>query len=218
MAVESLLNKKKRAKKIANILNKEIPDPDTELLYWDDPFKLVIAVALSAQTTDKSVNKVTPLLWGLYPSQFELAKADIVQVEQILRSIGFYKNKAKNAINCAKMVVEEFNGKVPNNMDDLQKLPGVGRKTANIVLNVAFNKVEGIAVDTHVFRISHKLRLSNAKTPQDTEYDLLKVFDKDDWKNLNHQLVLFGRRTCIARNPKCHTCPLEKLCPSKQID
>lgn len=217
MPKESLENKKIRAKEIARILNEEMPNADTELLYWGDPFKLTIAVALSAQTTDKSVNKVTPLLWDLYPDAKALAYADITKVEQILRPIGFYQNKAKNSINCAKMIVENFGGKVPQNMNDLQKLPGVGRKTANIVLNVAFNKVEGIAVDTHVFRVTHLLKLSNAKTPELTEPDLLKIFDEKDWKNLNHQLVIFGRKTCIARRPKCFSCSLSKLCPSRQI-
>lgn len=214
MAYESVENKRKRASKIAKVLNEVLPNPDTELKYWGDPFKLVIAVALSAQTTDKSVNKVTPLLWETYPTAKDLANAEIKKVEQILRSIGFYQNKAKNSINCAKMIVNDFNGEVPDNMEDLQKLPGVGRKTANIILNVIFDKVEGIAVDTHVFRISHRLKLSNAKTPEKTEPDLLKTFDQKDWKNINHQLVLFGRQTCIARNPKCYGCPLAKLCPS----
>ncbi|MDO5329510.1 MAG: endonuclease III [Coriobacteriia bacterium] len=213
---ESLKNKKIRAKEIAKRLNREMPDADTELLHWDDPFKLVIAVALSAQTTDKMVNKVTPLLWDMFPTPQDLANADPVIVEQILRPIGFYQNKTKNAINCARMICDDFNGEVPQTMEELQKLPGVGRKTANIVLNVAFDQVEGIAVDTHVFRISHKLKLSNAKTPAATEPDLLKVFDKDNWKTLNHQLVLFGRHTCTARNPKCIKCPLADLCPSNE--
>lgn len=217
MRKESLKNKKIRANKIAKILDEIMPEADTELLHWDDPFKLVIAVALSAQTTDKMVNRVTPLLWDVYPTPYDLANADIKHVESILRPIGFYQNKAKNTINCAKMICSEFEGQVPQNMDDLQKLPGVGRKTANIVLNVAFDKVEGIAVDTHVFRISHKLKLSDAKTPAATEHDLLKVFDKKNWKPLNHQLVIFGRRVCTARNPKCFECPLGDFCPSKEI-
>ena len=215
--MEYLADKRKRAKKIAEILDREIPNAETELLYWDDAFKLVIAVALSAQTTDKSVNTVTPVLWKKYPTIKDLANARLTDVENILRSIGFYKNKAKNTINCAKMILSDFGGKVPNNMEDLQKLPGVGRKTANIVLNVIFDKVEGIAVDTHVFRISHKLKLSNAKTPAKTENDLLKIFEEKAWKNLNHQLVLFGRSTCTAQNPKCNVCPLSKLCPSNNI-
>lgn len=214
---ESFENKRLRAQKITLKLNEVLPEPDTELMYWGDPFKLVIAVALSAQTTDVSVNKVTPLLWEKYPTPKDLANANIKDVEQILRSIGFYQNKAKNSINCAKMIVENFNNQVPDNMEDLQKLPGVGRKTANIVLNVAFNKVEGIAVDTHVFRISHRLGLSDAKTPAATEPDLLNVFERADWKNINHQLVLFGRRRCMARNPKCHGCPLAELCPSHNL-
>lgn len=214
MTYESIKNKRVRASKIAKILNKVLPNPDTELKWWKDSFKLVIAVSLSAQTTDKSVNQVTPLLWKKYKNAEALSKATLKDVEEILHPLGFYKNKAKNSIACAKMVVKKFGGKVPDNMADLQKLPGVGRKTANIILNVVYDKVEGIAVDTHVFRISHKLKLSSAKTPEKTEWDLLKVFDKKDWKNLNHQLVLFGRQTCIARKPKCKSCPLSKLCPS----
>ena len=178
---------------------------------------MVIAVSLSAQTTDKSVNQVTPLLWKKYKTAKSLSKAKLADVERILHPLGFYKNKAKNSIACAKMIEEKFDGIVPDNMKDLQKLPGVGRKTANIILNVIYDKVEGIAVDTHVFRISHKLKLSSAKTPEKTEWDLLKVFDKKDWKNLNHQLVLFGRQTCIARKPKCESCPLSKLCPSFSV-
>lgn len=216
MPRESFANKKIRAKNIAIELNRILPDPGTELKYWNNAFKLVIAVALSAQTTDKSVNKVTPILWDKYPNSKALSQANLKDVEEILHSIGFYKNKAKNCINCAKMIEEDFNGRVPDNMNDLQKLPGVGRKTANIVLNVAFDKVEGIAVDTHVFRISHRLKLSNAKTPELTEKDLLNVFDKQDWKNLNHQLVLFGRRTCSAINPDCLNCPISKYCPNKR--
>lgn len=214
MAKESLKNKKVRAKKIVDVLNEYLGESKTELLYWDDPFKLVIAVALSAQTTDKAVNKVTPLLWEIYPDVYKLSEAKLSKVEQILRPLGFYKNKAKNSINCAKIIVEQYNGQVPQTMNELQKLPGVGRKTANIVLNVAFDKVEGIAVDTHVYRISHRLMLSDAPNPAKTEPDLLKIFDKKDWKNLNHQLVLFGRYTCISRNPNCTGCPLSKLCPS----
>lgn len=217
MPRETIKNKKIRAKKIANELNKVFPDPDTELLHWESPFRLVIAVSLSAQTTDKSVNLVTPLLWEKYPEISDLANAKLSDVEKILKPLGFYRNKAKNSINCAKIIIDDFNGQVPQNMEDLQKLPGVGRKTANIVLNVAFNIVDGIAVDTHVFRISHRLNLSNAKNPKLTEYDLLKIFEKEDWGNLNHQLVLFGRRTCSAKNPKCNICPLSNLCPRKFI-
>lgn len=214
MAYESIKDKRARASKIAKILNEVLPNPDTELKWWGSPFKLVIAVSLSAQTTDKSVNRVTPLLWKKYKNAEALSKANLKDVEDILHPLGFYKNKAKNSIACAKMLVEKFNNEVPDNMTDLQKLPGVGRKTANIILNVVYDKVEGIAVDTHVFRISHKLKLSKAKNPEKTEADLLKAFNKKDWKNLNHQLVLFGRQTCIARKPKCKECPLSKLCPS----
>ena len=214
MARESLKSKRERASIIASRMNERYGEAETELIYDGDPFHLVIAVLLSAQTTDKAVNKVTPVLWERYPTIEVLAQARQPDVEDILRSIGFFRTKAAHVIACARMVLEDFGGSVPSTMTELTKLPGVGRKTADIVLNVAFDDVEGIAVDTHVFRISHQLKLSNAPTPQATEFDLLKVFDKKDWKPINHQLVRFGREVCIARRPKCRICELADICPS----
>ena len=214
MALESLARKRERATQISKRLNDRYPDPDTMLEYGGDPFRLTIAVLLSAQTTDAAVNKVTPVLWERYPTIEALANADQTDVEDIIRSIGFFRTKAKNVIGCARMVLAEFGGQVPSDIDELQKLPGVGRKTANIVTNTAFGIVEGIAVDTHVFRITHKLRLSAAKTPAETERDLMNVWPQELWEPINHQLVMFGREVCIANRPKCDVCELADLCPS----
>ena len=217
MPRESLKSKRERAKVVAERLKERYPGFETELKIDDDPFHLVIAVLLSAQTTDRAVNKVTPVLWSKYPTIESLANADVKVVEEIIRTIGFYHTKAANVIKCAQMILSDFGGKVPDNMEDLQKLPGVGRKTANIVMNVAFNKPEGIAVDTHVFRITHKLKFSNADTPSKTEQDLLKIFPAETWSDINHEMVLFGRDTCIARRPKCAECILADVCPSSGV-
>lgn len=214
MPRESLKSKRMRAAIVAQRMNERYGEAETELIYDGDPFHLVIAVLLSAQTTDKAVNKVTPVLWERYPTIEALAQAKQEDVEEILRSIGFFRTKAAHVIECARIVLEDFKGNVPSTMGELTKLPGVGRKTANIVLNVAFDDVEGIAVDTHVFRITHMLKLSNAPTPQATEFDLLKVFDRKDWKPINHQLVRFGREVCVARRPKCDICEISDICPS----
>lgn len=214
MPRESLKTKRERAALIAKALDERYPEARTELIYDGDPFHLVVAVLLSAQTTDKAVNKVTPVLWATYPTIPDLASAKTADVEEILRSIGFFRTKAKNVIACARMVLEDFGGQVPSDIDELQKLPGVGRKTANIVSNVAFGNVCGIAVDTHVFRITHLLGLSKATTPSETEQDLLKIFPRESWEPLNHQLVMYGREVCIARRPKCGECILAEWCPS----
>ena len=214
MPRESKSAKRARAIEIASRLTERYPDAQTELIYDGDPFHLVVAVLLSAQTTDKAVNKVTPVLWERYPTPPELASANVSDVEEILRSIGFFRTKARNVIACAQMVLTDFGGKVPHTMEELQRLPGVGRKTANIVTNVAFGEVNGIAVDTHVFRITHLLGLSKAETPAATEQDLLALFPKELWEPMNHQLVMYGREVCIARRPKCGECILGDLCPS----
>ena len=213
MPRESNKTKRARAIKLCERMDKLYPAPECALNYDGNPFKLLIAVMLSAQTTDAGVNKVTPALWNKYPAPQDLACARIADVEEIIRPIGFYKNKARNCVCIAQMVLSDFAGEVPKNMTDLQKLPGVGRKTANVVLNEAFGIVEGIAVDTHVFRIAHVMRLSRAKTPAQTEQDLLKLLPRKYWKNVNLQWILFGRETCTARNPHCDICPMRDLCP-----
>lgn len=217
MARESFKDKRERALLIESKLFDIYGGANCALLYWNDPFKLTIAVMLSAQTTDKSVNKVTPVLWEKYQSIESLANAKVTDIEDILHSIGLYKTKARRVIDIANAVMVNFGGNVPKNMDDLQTLPGVGRKTANIVMNEGFGKSCGIAVDTHVFRIAHKLKLvpNTADTPDKTERNLLKLFPETIWGNINHEWVLFGRQTCIARKPKCDICPVRELCPSK---
>ena len=214
MPRESLKAKRERAITVQNRMNAHYPAAECALHYWDDPFRLTIAVLLSAQTTDKGVNRVTPALWERYPTIPDLAAAHISDVENIIRTIGFYHTKAANVIKCAQMVLSEFGGEVPRTMDELQRLPGVGRKTANIVMNEGFDMVEGIAVDTHVFRIAHKLKFSNAQTAGKVEEDLLKLYPREYWGPINHQWVLFGRATCIARRPRCGECFLCDLCPS----
>ena len=159
MPRETVAAKRERAIAIARRMNERYPKAECALHYDGEPFRLVIAVLLSAQTTDKGVNKVTPALWKRYPTPADLASADVTDVEEIIRAIGFYRTKAANCVKCAQLVVSEYGGEIPRDIDELQKLPGVGRKTANVVLNEAFGIVEGIAVDTHVFRIAHKLKL-----------------------------------------------------------
>ncbi|MEG0477397.1 MAG: endonuclease III [Raoultibacter sp.] len=215
MPRETNAAKRTRALSVAARMNEHYGDAQCALVYGGDPFRLTIAVLLSAQTTDKGVNKVTPALWAAYPTPADLAQAHQADVEAIIRTIGFYHTKAANCIKCAQMVIGDFGGEIPRDIDALQKLPGVGRKTANVVLNEAFGIVEGIAVDTHVFRIAHNLKFSAADTPAKTEDDLLKLYPRDGWGPINHQWVLFGRETCIARRPKCDECFINDLCPAR---
>lgn len=217
MPRESKQAKRERALEVAKRMTEHYPEPECALVYGGNPFRLTIAVLLSAQTTDKGVNKVTPALWEAYPTPADLAQAIPADVEQIIKTIGFYRTKASNCIKTAQMVVSDFGGEVPRDIDKLQLLPGVGRKTANVVLNEAFGIVEGIAVDTHVFRIAHKLKFSKAETPAKTEADLLALYPREYWGPINHQWVLFGRETCIARRPKCAECFINDLCPSSAI-
>jgi len=214
MPRESKIAKQKRALEIARRMEEHYPFAECALIYSGDVFRLVIAVLLSAQTTDKAVNKVTPILWEKYPTIPELAQAHPADVEKILQPLGYYRTKAANCIKCAQTILADFGGEVPQNMDDLQRLPGVGRKTANIVMNEGFGIVEGVAVDTHVFRVTHLLKLSAAKTPDKTEQDILALYPREYWGPINRQWVLFGRDTCIARRPKCGECFISDLCPA----
>ena len=216
MPRETMTAKRERTLEVARRMNEHYPAAECALHYWGDPFRLTIAVLLSAQTTDKGVNKVTPKLWERYPTPADLASADVRDVEDISRPIGFVHTKAANVIKGAQMVVTDYGGEIPRDIDELQKLPGVGRKTANVVLNEAFGIVEGIAVDTHVFRIAHRLKFAgpSADTPAKTETALLKLYPREYWGPINHQWVLFGRETCIARSPKCGECFICDLCPS----
>ena len=174
-------------------------------------YELTIAVVLSAQTTDRQVNNVTGELFGIYPNFESLSKADISDVERIVKSTGFYKNKAKNIILLSQMVCSRFNGKLPDNIESLMELPGVGRKSANVILSIGFNK-PGLAVDTHVLRIANRLGFSSTESPFEVEQDLCKVIDPSEWKKTHLLFIKHGRELCKARNPQCGLCPVKKLC------
>lgn len=215
MPREKMSDKRARAIEIEDRMTLHYPDPECALLYWGDPFKLTVAVMLSAQTTDAGVNKVTPALWERFPNIEDLASADPAEVASIISSIGFYNMKSKNAVGIAQAVMADYGGEIPRDIDELQKLPGVGRKTANVVLNEAFGIVEGIAVDTHVNRIAHRLKLVPKNDDAlKTEQALLKLYPREYWRLINHQWVLFGRQVCTAKKPSCETCFLCDLCPS----
>ena len=214
MPRESKKNKRERALEICKRMDELYPQPKPAL-HFNNPFQCVIAVALSAQTTDANVNKVTPELFSRWATPQEMAQADVDEVEHVIWSVGFHHTKAQNCINCARMIMADFGGEVPQTMGELQKLPGVGRKTANIVMNESFGKVEGIAVDTHVFRIARKFKLSAKKEAADVERDLLGIIPRELWKNVNSQWIRFGREYCIARRPRCNDCPLADICPSR---
>jgi len=202
---------KKNAKELIECLKKAYPDA-TCSLDFTTPFEIVVAVMLSAQCTDERVNKTTPALFKECKTIEDFANIDIKKLEKIIHPCGFYKNKAKNIKLCAKQVLELHNGQVPNTMEKLTKLAGVGRKSANVILLEVFGIAEGIAVDTHAKRISNLTGLSKEKTPEKIEQDLIKIFPKDALKDANHLLVYHGRNTCIARNPKCEECCIKNLC------
>jgi len=192
-------------------LNILFPNAKCELKHRSH-FQLLIAVILSAQTTDERVNMVTPQLFNKYKNAFQLAKANTQDVENIIKSIGLYKNKSKNIIECSKELVNRFNGKIPKNREELESLPGVGRKTCNVVLSNCFN-VPAFAVDTHVSRVSKRLRI--AKKQDDVleiEKKLMKAFPRECWNKLHHQFIFFGRYLCKAKNPECQRCPFTKIC------
>jgi endonuclease-3 len=176
-----------------------------------------MATILSAQCTDKRVNMVTPLLFKTYPTAQSLADAQQEKLEELIRSTGFFRNKTKSLIGLGKALVERHNGEVPDSMDALVKLPGVGRKTANVILGNAFGKNEGVVVDTHVGRLSLRLGLTKQTDPVKVEQDLMSLFPREDWAMLAHVLVFHGRRICFARSPKCEICTLNEICPSSTV-
>ena len=203
----------KNISKIISILKKRYPDAGIALKF-KTAMELLVATILSAQCTDKRVNIVTPPLFKKYKTVKAFAIAKPKELEQEIRSTGFYRNKTKNIIGAAKLIVEKFKGKVPDNMKDLLTLPGVARKTANCVLSNWFGKSEGITVDTHVIRVSQRLGLTKNKIPEKIELDLMKILPKNIWGKFSHLIIFHGRNICLARNPKCKECPLKKLCPS----
>ncbi|WP_350454313.1 endonuclease III [Slackia heliotrinireducens] len=218
MARENLTNMRARAAAIEERLFAIYGEGECSLDHAD-PFSLTIAVILSAQCTDAAVNKVTPALFAKYPTPADLAAAKLQDVEDIIHPLGFFHSKAKNLIACAQKVVADYGGEIPESMEGLQSLPGVGRKTANVVMCQAFRNAQGIAVDTHVFRIAHRLGFAtrNDDTPDKVEAKLLKIYPQTDWLYINHQWVHFGREFCSARNPKCLTCPIHDLCPRRGV-
>ena len=197
--------------KLIEDLKQAYPDA-TCSLDFKTPFQMVVAVMLSAQCTDERVNKTTPKLFERCKTIQDFANIDINELEEIIHPCGFYKNKAKNIKLCAKQVLENFNGEVPQTMDELMSLAGIGRKSANVIMLEVFKNPQGIAVDTHAKRISNLIGLSSQKEPKKIEQDLLKIFSKEYLKDINHLLVWHGRNTCIARKPKCETCPIKNFC------
>jgi endonuclease III len=197
-------------------LKAEFPDARTEL-DWKNPLELLVATMLSAQTTDVQVNRVTQSLFAKYRTAEDYAHADPSELEEDVRPTGFYRNKARSLRNMADALVEEHGGEVPSTMQELVALPGVGRKTANVVLGNAFGVDEGIVVDTHVRRVSGRLGLTENKDPVKIEQDLMKVVPEEDWTVFSHLLILHGRRTCKARKPDCPNCVLNDICPSAEL-
>lgn len=197
--------------KFVEILKETYPDA-TCSLDFETPFQMVVAVMLSAQCTDERVNKTTPALFKRCKTIQDFADIDIKELEDIIHPCGFYKNKAKNIKLCAKQVLENFGGVVPDNMEDLQSLAGVGRKSANVVMLEVFNKPQGIAVDTHAKRVSNLIGLSDESDPVKIEQDLLKAFPIEYLKDINHLFVWHGRNTCVARKPKCDLCSVKDFC------
>lgn len=214
-------NDKEYIEKVIEILKKEYPDAKIALNFGDE-FQLLVAVILSAQCTDARVNEVTPALFDRFPKVKDYAECDLKELEKYVFSTGFYKNKAKNIKAAAKMIIEEFGGKLPDEMEDLLKLPGVARKTANVVLDTSFGKSEGIVVDTHVARISGLLGLvdmemSRKKKAVEIEKELMKIVPKKYWSIFPHLLTWHGRKICVARKPRCGVCPLNRICPSAEV-
>jgi endonuclease-3 len=210
---ESEAARAERALEILRRLKLAYPDARTALEYHD-AYQLLVATILSAQTTDVRVNMVTPALFARYPTPAHLARAKQEDVEKIIQSTGFFRNKAKNLIAMAQALVAEHGGEVPRTMAELQALPGVGRKTANVVLGNAFGINEGIAVDTHVGRLSLRLGLTRHTDPVKIEQDLMRLIPREDWTLFSHLLIFHGRQICIARKPKCNECVLADICPS----
>lgn len=196
---------------IVETLKKYYPDAKCSLNF-ETPFELLIATILSAQCTDERVNKTTPSIFSKYATPEDFANIDINELEALIRPCGFYKNKAKNIKACSQKILDDFNGNVPTNAEDLILLPGVGRKTANVVMLEAFGIAQGIAIDTHAKRISNLIGLSNETDPLKIEQDLLKIFPQKYLKDINHLFMWHGRNTCVARNPKCNICPINKYC------
>ena len=205
-----------RARELLIRLRQVIPDPAPALVYTS-AYELLVATVLAAQCTDARVNQVTPAFFRHWPDPPSLAKASVSEVEEVIHSTGFFRQKAKNLVAAATIVTERHGGVIPDTMEALTTLPGVARKTANIVLSNALGKNEGIAVDTHVRRLSFRLGLTTSDVPTVIERDLMPLFPREAWGEINHLLVLFGRQTCVARKPRCAQCVLDDICPKMGV-
>ena len=209
------MDRKKQARDVIRLIKKKIPEPKTALRFRS-VFQILVAAVLSAQSTDVQVNKITKTLFRKYRSIKAFAEAPLEELQSDVSSVNFYKNKARNIQNSARMVIKEFGGRVPRTMDELVRLPGVARKTANIILTDGHGITVGIAVDTHVIRLTNRLGLTTHKDPVKIEQDLLELAPKKDWPIVSHLLILHGRTVCKARAPKHDECVLYKVCPSRE--
>ncbi len=210
---DSLRKRRDRVAHLRPILASRYPDL-TVSLDWETPLELLVATILSAQCTDERVNQVTPALFDRYPDAVALATAERGELEELVRSTGFYRNKAKNIQGMARRLVADYDGRVPDTMDHLVELPGVARKTANVVLSNAFGRNEGVVVDTHVKRVAGRLGLTGETDPVRVERDLMQVLDPADWHAFPWRMILHGRQRCSARNPDCASCEIRGFCPS----
>jgi endonuclease-3 len=208
---------KRHAAQIARRLAKQYPNA-TCALHFQSPLELLVATILSAQCTDVRVNQVTKDLFRKYRTAADYARAKLHELQRDIQSTGFFRNKAKSIQECCRLLLERYDGEVPRDIEQLVELPGIGRKTANVVLGTAYGIATGVVVDTHVTRISYRLGLTREKDPKKIEKDLIGLFPAKDWILLSHRLIHHGRRCCTARNPKCSECPLESLCPRNGVE
>lgn len=208
---------KRHASRVVRALKRDYSDAECALQY-DSPVQLLVATILSAQCTDERVNLVTRKLFRKYPTAEDLARVPIRRLEKEVQSTGFFRNKAKNIKTCCQQLVEQFDGEVPRNLETLVQLPGIGRKTANVVLGTAFGLATGVVVDTHVGRLSRRLGLTNQEDPVKCEQDLIGILPKKEWILFSHRMIHHGRRICSARRPKCDQCGMQKFCPQNGIE
>jgi endonuclease-3 len=214
VSVVTLAKRKLAARVVALVERLRVAHPEAKCaLRHENPLQLLVSTILSAQCTDVRVNLVTPALFARYPDAAAFAKAQPAELERMIRSTGFFRNKARSILGCCRALVEQYHGEVPRSMADLIQLPGIGRKTANVVLGVAFGHAEGIVVDTHVLRLSRRLGLTKATTPEKVEAELVQIVARPDWIEFSHLLIWHGRQRCTARRPDCEHCEVASVCP-----
>lgn len=210
--MESEVTRRRRVRKLLELLHETYPGATCALIH-ENPYQLLVATILSAQCTDKRVNVVTPALFARFPRASALARAETGELERLIQSTGFFRNKTRSLLGMSQAVVERFEGEIPDTLDELTQLPGVGRKTANVVLGTSFGKQEGVVVDRHVTRVSRLLALTDCTDPEKIEQDLMHIVPREEWTNFSHMLIHHGRQICIARRPRCEICPLYDYCP-----